>query len=73
MNKTDLMSAADKFLFGTGQQLENYYIEQTPVSEMLCYRNVEGREFDLSINDANLAILVIARLKELGVEIRLLG
>jgi hypothetical protein len=41
-------------LFGRGQTLDNYYIEVTPYSEMLCYQNEEGREFDLPINDEEL-------------------
>ncbi|MFZ6798961.1 hypothetical protein ACO0KZ_04115 [Undibacterium sp. Di24W] len=65
--------SAEEFLFGCGQQLENYFIEQTPISEMLCYRNSEGREFDLPIHDTELAFTVMARLKELGVEILKLG
>jgi hypothetical protein len=56
-------------LFGRGQILDNYFIEQTPVSEMLCYRNAEGRTFDLAISDDALAAALIAGLKEMGVRI----
>ncbi|MCI3206436.1 hypothetical protein DBA20_15865 [Pandoraea capi] len=59
----------DEFLFGRGLTVENYFIEQTPVSEMLCYRNSEGREFDLPINDHDFADDVLNRLKGLGVRI----
>lgn len=69
MNTKNLTANVEEFLFGRGQQLKDYFIEQTPVSEMLCYRNSEGREFDLPINDVELATAVIARLKSLGVEI----
>ena len=65
--------SADEFLFGREQQLEDFFIEQTPISEMLCYRNSEGREFDLPIHDTELAFAVMARLKELGVKILKLG
>lgn len=61
--------SADDFLFGRGLRLEDYFIEQTPVSEMLCYRNAEGRDFDLPINDSELASAVMSRLKDLGVRI----
>ncbi len=70
---TKQSDSVDDFLFGRGQQLKNYFIEQTPVSEMLCYRNSEGREFDLSINDVELALVVMMRLKDLSVEILKLG
>lgn len=73
MDAKNLAATVEEFLFGRGQQLKDYFVEQTPVSEMLCYRNSEGREFDLPINDADLAIAVIARLKALGVEITRLG
>jgi len=73
MEQKSLTENVEKFLFGNGQKLKDYFIEQTPVSEMLCYRNSEGREFDLPINDTELAIAVIARLKSLGVEIVRLG
>ncbi|WP_125469632.1 hypothetical protein [Caballeronia telluris] len=68
-----MKTTADNFLFGGGLKLENYFIEQTPVSEILCYRNAEGREFDLPINDPQLAAAVLDRLKNLGVRIVKLG
>nr|CCA86316.1 hypothetical protein RALSY_40534 [Ralstonia syzygii R24] len=67
------MITADEFLFGQGLKLEDYFIELTPVSEMLCYRNAEGRTFDLPINDAALAAAVFERLKGLGVQVVKLG
>lgn len=73
MDAKNLTATVEEFLFGRGQQLKDYFIEQTPVSEMLCYRNSEGREFDLPINDVDLAAAVIAKLKDLGVEITRLG
>jgi len=57
------------FLFGSGLTVQDYFIERTPVSEMLCYRNAEGREFDLPINDEALATAVYERLKALNVRI----
>ena len=57
------------FLFGSGLSVQDYFIERTPVSEMLGYRNAEGREFDLPINDEALAAAVYERLKELNVRI----
>ncbi|MCH7330465.1 hypothetical protein [Acinetobacter modestus] len=69
MENTALVIIVEDFLFGRGQNLDNYFIEQTPVSEMLCYRNSEGHEFDLPICDDELAAAVIKRLKEMGVRI----
>lgn len=68
-----LSQRVENFLFGTGLQLEDYYIEKTPFSEMLCYRNAEGREFDLPINNEELASAVLKRLKALNVRIVNLG
>ncbi|GLR14014.1 hypothetical protein GCM10007907_28040 [Chitinimonas prasina] len=73
MENKDRTTFVEEFLFGRGLKLDGYFIEQTPVSEMLCYRNAEGREFDLPINDAALADAVLVRLKELGVRILKLG
>lgn len=39
--------SVDQLIFGNGGRVSDYFIERTPVSEMLCYRNAEGREFDL--------------------------
>lgn len=65
----NLMEKVEEFLFGSGLQLQDYFIELTPVSEMLCYRNSDGREFDLPINDSVLAAAVFSRLKELHVRV----
>ena len=65
----DLTLRVEEFLFGSGLTLQSYFIEQTPVSEMLCYRNAEGRQFDLLIDDVALAAGILARLKELNVQI----
>jgi len=73
MSKEILEISVDDFLFGHGLRVEDYFIEQTPVSEMLCYRNAEGRNFDLPINDQRLAAAAIARLRELGVRVVTLG
>lgn len=68
-----LSQRVENFLFGTGLQLEDYYIERTPFSEMLCYCNAEGREFDLLVNNEELASAVLKRLKALNVRVVNLG
>jgi hypothetical protein len=73
MENTVLNVTVEDFLFGKGQNLDNYFIDQTPISEMLCYRNSEGREFDLPIWDDELAAAVMKRLKGMGVRIIKLG
>jgi hypothetical protein len=60
---------ADNFLFESGLSVQDYFIERTPVSEMLCYRNAQGREFDLPINDEARAAAVYEKLKALNVRI----
>jgi hypothetical protein len=62
-----MTSLAEKFLSECGIKLNDFYIEKTPVSEMLCYKNEAGRDFDLPINNPDLAVAVLLRLKELGV------
>ncbi len=57
------------FLFGSGLTVHDYFIERTPLSEMLCYRNADGREFDLPIDDDALAAAVYERLKTLNVRV----
>lgn len=59
MDEAKLDATAEQFLFGRGLHLEEYFIEETPVSEVLCYRNADGREFDLPINDPELAKAVL--------------
>jgi len=66
-------SHIDKFLFGQGVGLKDFFIEQTPVSEVVCYRDSEGRSFDLMISDDNLAQEAKTRLKALGVRIVKVG
>lgn len=64
-----LNGRVENFLFGAGLQVADYYIERTPFSEILCYRNAEGREFDLPINNEEFAAAVYERLKALHVRI----
>lgn len=59
----------NEFLFGNGLIVRNYRIERTAISEILCYRNAEGREFDLPISDEALAAAVHERLKALNVRV----
>jgi hypothetical protein len=73
VDKESGSAMVDEFLFGRGLTVEDYFIEKTPVSEMLCFRNSDGREFDLPINDAAMAHAVLERLKELGVRVVKLG
>jgi hypothetical protein len=65
--------AVDDFLFGGGLKLEDYFIQVTPVSEVLCYVGPGGREFYLPISDDELADAALLRLRELGVRIVQLG
>lgn len=73
VDKASGSAMVDEFLFSRGLTVEDYFIEQTPVSEMLCFRNSDGREFDLPINDSAMANAVLARLKDLGVRVVKLG
>lgn len=66
---TEFDERSEKFLFGTGLTVNDYFIEMTPVSEMVCYRNAEGSLFDLVINDAELNAAVIRRLRSLDVRV----
>ncbi|WP_028104492.1 hypothetical protein [Pseudoduganella violaceinigra] len=69
MNEAKLKLQATEFLFGRGQALDHYYIEVSRFSESLCYKNDKGREFDLAIDDEDLAQAVMLRLREMDVRI----
>lgn len=73
MNEVPMDEKVEQFLFGQGLALNDYYIEQSPVAEVICYRNSQGREYDLLISDDELADAAIKRLKDLGVRIVKLG
>lgn len=68
-----MKTAIDHFLFGEGLKLEDYFIQVTPVSEVLCVVGPDCREFYLSIGDDEIADAAMQRLKELGVRIVHLG
>jgi len=63
----------EEFLFGSGLVLGDYYIERTPISEVICYVSRDGRSFDLHISNEALASAAIARLIALGVRVVVLG
>ena len=65
----DMRDLADKFIAESGIEIGKFYIEVTPYSEMLCFTNEEGREYDLPISDEGLANAVLSRLRELGVRV----
>src|SRR5262249_8882854 len=62
-------NSVDEYLFREGMTLANYWIERTPVSEVVCYKNLEGREFDLMISNNHCTHLIKQRLLALGVRI----
>jgi hypothetical protein len=63
----------EQFLFGQGMRLEDYFLEQSPVAEVICYRNAHGRQYDLLISDDALEDAAVRRLKDLGVRIVKIG
>lgn len=69
MEEKNMVDLANQFISDSGIEVEDFFIEITPFSEMVGYTNSEGREFDLPISDENLAKAVIARLIKLGVRI----
>jgi hypothetical protein len=69
MTEVPMDEKVEQFLFGRGLALDDYYIEQSPVAEVICYRNSQGRQYDLLISDAELAAAAIRRLKDLGVRV----
>lgn len=73
VEQADLAKRVEQFLFGRGQALRDYWIEQTPFSQMLGFRNAAGVAFDLPISDADLRDAVLCRLKALGVLVVRLG
>lgn len=69
MKSEQLNASVDDFLLARGLRVEDYFIEVTPFSEVLCYRNAESREFDLPIRDPELAAAIMHRLRSSGVRI----
>ena len=65
----DMPRSIDEFLFGGDLELKNYYIERTPISEVICFTTADGREYDLAISDPQVQADAVARLVELGVRI----
>ncbi len=53
MNNRELAKDVEDFIHGHGVGLDSYYIEQTPFSEVLRYKDHDGREFDLPIKTLN--------------------
>ena len=60
-------AAVEEFLFGKGQTMHDYFIEETPDAELLRYQHADGQVVELPIADAEFAAALSARLKELGV------
>lgn len=69
----DLDAAVEQVLFGSGLTVDDYYIEQSPVSELLCYRTSSGRDFDLLIDHPELYSGAFARLRLLDVRVVKIG
>jgi hypothetical protein len=63
----------EEFLFGSGLVVDDYYVERSPVSEVICYVNRDGRAFDLHISNEKLASAAIEHLLRLGVRVVTLG
>ena len=69
MTKVITDAEVEEYLFGNGLILDSYFIEETPVSEVLCYQDESGRSFDLLIDDQDLAASLKRRLREMGVRV----
>ena len=67
-NSKKLPTNLDDYLFGNGLTLESYFLRVTPFSETICYRNGEGKEFYLTVNNDEFEEKLRARLVDLGVE-----
>ena len=72
-NSKKLPTDLDDYLFGSGLTLENYFVCVTPFSETICYRNNEGKEFYLTVNDDEFEEKLRGRLVDLGAEVIKLG
>lgn len=69
MDNPEVPPTADELLFGRGLELDDYFIERTPVSEVICFKNGDGRVFDLAISNPDLRDAALNRLVELGVRV----
>jgi len=70
LNDINYEQLAEEFLEERGFDLEKIYIEKTPVSEMICFIDENGREFDLPISDEKLLAAVIGHLMAKGVRVK---
>jgi hypothetical protein len=61
--------SADELLFASGMTIRDYYIAQTPFSQVICYTGPGEREYVLHIGDDELASEALARLKELDARV----
>lgn len=73
MSEAEISARATEFLFGRGQTVDDYYIEVTPYSEMICFAGPDGQEFYLSVSDAALEEAAIQILRKQAVHIVKLG
>lgn len=69
MTKIKPMPTPDELLFGNGLKVDNYFIERTPISEVICFESMDGRLFDLTISSEELKAKAVARLIELRVRV----
>ncbi|MET1257213.1 hypothetical protein [Aliikangiella maris] len=72
-NSKKIPTDLDDYLFGNGLTIENYFVRVTPFSETICYRNGEGKEFYLTVNNDEFEEKLRSRLIELGSEIVRVG
>jgi hypothetical protein len=72
-NSKILPTDLDGYLFQNGLTLDSYFVRITPFSEAICYRNDEGKEFYLTVNDDDFEEKLRERLVELGAEVIKLG
>ena len=59
----------DELIFRNNLSIDDYFIEKTPVSTTICFRDGNGKIFDLSVTNSDLKNTIIYRLIELGVRI----
>lgn len=62
-------AAVEEFLFGRGQSVDDYSIEESQGAELMRYQSADGQVLELPIADPEFAAALSARLKELGVRV----
>lgn len=59
----------DAYLFKDGLTLDRYFIERASGADLICFIGLDGRHFDLIVDDEALYAKMLHRLLDLGAKV----